>query len=89
MGLQLAALDEASDKVFRCAVQLLKYQGWSRFDAQLEVRLDRDWHGLSDQRRMALLTLKPVWQQLQYLLRHYDHATVEVDEWAESNRRLV
>jgi HEAT repeat protein len=78
---QLAALDDHADKVFRSAVQLLNHQTWSHFDAQLEQRLDRDWHVLSDQRRAALLGLKPVWRQLQYLLRRYDQATVDADVW--------
>lgn len=78
---QLAALDDQSDKVFRGAVQLLSHQTWSRFDAQLDQRLDSGWYVLSDQRRAALLRLKPVWLQLQYLLRRHEQATADKDVW--------
>lgn len=78
---QLAALDDHADKVFLSAVQLLSHQTWSHFAAQLQQRLDRDWHVLSDERRGALLRLMPVWSQLQYLLQRYDQATVDAHGW--------
>ncbi|WP_162874606.1 HEAT repeat domain-containing protein [Pseudomonas viridiflava] len=78
---QLAALDDHAEKVFRCAVQLLSHQPWSLFDVQLEQRLDDGWQELSDERRAALLGLKPVWRQLDYLLCRYAQASDEADCW--------
>jgi len=80
---QLAALDDPSDKVFDCALGLLREQPWSAFEAALEQRLDQHWHGLPKARRWALLGLKPGWRQLQYLLHRLDQAGSEAAYWRE------
>lgn len=80
---QISALDDPSDKVFSGAVTLLGQQPWSSVDESLEVRLNRQWHELPDRRRMALLSLKPYWRQVEYLLRRHQQATTDVAYWRE------
>ncbi|WDG78879.1 PBS lyase [Pseudomonas chlororaphis] len=84
---QLAALDDPSDKVFECALGLLREQPWAAFEETLEQRLDQHWHGLPKARRWALLGLKPGWRQLQYLLHRLDQAGSEAAYWRETLAR--
>lgn len=84
---QLAALDDPSDKVFDCALGLLREQPWAAFEEALEQRLDQHWHALPKARRWALLGLKPGWRQLQYLLCRLDRAGSEAAYWREALAR--
>ncbi|PMY37257.1 MULTISPECIES: PBS lyase [Pseudomonas] len=84
---QLAALDDPSDKVFDCALGLLREQPWAAFEETLEQRLDQHWHGLPKARRWALLGLKPGWRQLEYLLHRLDQAGSEAAYWREALAR--
>ncbi|MGN7742566.1 PBS lyase [Pseudomonas sp. 22526] len=84
---QLAALDDPSDKVFNCALGLLREQPWAAFEEALEQRLDQHWHALPKARRWALLGLKPGWRQLQYLLHRLDQAGSEAAYWREALAR--
>ncbi|QLL15669.1 PBS lyase [Pseudomonas chlororaphis] len=81
---QLAALDDPSDKVFDCALGLLREQPWAAFEEALEQRLDQHWHALPKARRWALLGLKPGWRQLQYLLHRLDQAGSQAAYWREA-----
>ncbi|SEK57595.1 HEAT repeat [Pseudomonas sp. NFIX51] len=84
---QLAALDDPSDKVFNCALDLLREQPWAAFEEALEQRLDQHWHALPKARRWALLGLKPGWRQLQYLLCRLDRVGSEAAYWREALAR--
>ncbi|WP_025130725.1 PBS lyase [Pseudomonas sp. PH1b] len=87
MSEQLAALDDPSDKVFDCALGLLRQQPWAVFDEALELRLDQQWHELPKARRWAMLGLKPSWRQLEYLLWRLGQATDERAYWREALAR--
>ncbi|MGZ0700708.1 HEAT repeat domain-containing protein [Pseudomonas sp. L5B5] len=80
---QLVALDDSSDKVFECALSLLRQQPWAVFDEALEQRLDQHWHELPKARRWALLALKPGWRQLEYLLWRLGQGGSEAAYWRE------
>ncbi|NBF06576.1 PBS lyase [Pseudomonas sp. Fl5BN2] len=84
MAEQLTALDDPSDKVFDCALGLLRQQSWAVFDEALEQRLDLHWHDLPKARRWALLALKPSWRQLEYLLWRLGQATDERAYWRDA-----
>lgn len=77
---QLAALDDAADKVFALAVQGLSRQSWTVLAEPLQARLDRDWHQFSAARCGALMHMLPRWQQLAYLLRRLDNDDAD-DYW--------
>ncbi|MDP9513481.1 PBS lyase [Pseudomonas protegens] len=87
MAEQLAALDDASDKVFNCALGLLHEQPWAVFDEVLEQRLDQHWHDLPKARRWALLALKPGWRQLEYLLWRLGQGGSEAAYWRQTLAR--
>ncbi|MGC5704060.1 PBS lyase [Pseudomonas sp. NFXW11] len=78
---QLQALDDASDKVFDCALGLLHEQPWAVFDEALEQRLDQHWHDLPKARRWAMLGLKPAWRQLEYLLWRLGQEADQAEYW--------
>ena len=78
---QLAMLDDPADKVFAAACERLGRQPWDALEAELDMRLDRDWQCLSDHRRAALMALRPRWQQLAYLLRRLDSEVQQRDYW--------
>lgn len=84
MAQQLLALDDPSDKVFNCALGLLRQQPWAVFDEALEQRLDEHWHTLAHSRRWAMLGLKPGWRQLEYLLWRLGQAGAEADYWRDA-----
>nr|WP_288453918.1 PBS lyase [uncultured Pseudomonas sp.] len=81
LGEQLAMLDDPADKVFAKACERLGRQPWNALEAELDRRLDRDWHCLPDHRRAALMALRPRWQQLAYLLRRLDSDIQQRDYW--------
>lgn len=81
---QLAMLDDPADKVFAKACECLGRQPWDALQAELDRRLDRDWQHLQDQRRAALMALRPRWQQLAYLLRRLDNDVQERNYWLTS-----
>ncbi len=87
MAEQLAALDDASDKVFDCALGLLRQQPWAVFDEALEQRLDQHWHDLPKARRWAMLALKPGWRQLEYLLWRLGQGGSDAAYWREALAR--
>lgn len=81
---QLVMLDDPADKVFAKACEQLGRQPWNALEAELDRRLDRDWQHLPDQRRAALMALRPRWQQLAYLLRRLDSDIQQRDYWLAS-----
>lgn len=84
---QIAALDDPADKVFACALRLLRQQALTDYRDAVEQRLDQHWHELPEPRRQALLSCKPGWRQLQYLLRRHDQAPAEAAHWLEQLNR--
>lgn len=68
----LRALDDPSDKVFAAAIARLNKQPWSLVKPGIDAKLDRDWHDLPIQRRSAILQVRPLWQQAEYLLARLD-----------------
>ncbi|MGE7958584.1 PBS lyase [Pseudomonas sp. NPDC089530] len=84
---QLAALDDSSDKVFNCALNLLHKQPWAVLDEAVEPHLDLRWHELPEARRWALLGLKPAWRQVEYLLCRLDQAGGEATYWRDALAR--
>jgi HEAT repeat protein len=83
LALQLRALDDSSAKVFRCAVALLNQQSWAVIDGAVEALLDSQWYALPDDRRRALLGLKPLWRQLEYLLERFARSSSDSAYWLE------
>lgn len=77
-----SALDDSSDKVFCAAVAQLGKQPWPSLCAELNARLDRDWHELSTTRLRALMHLRPQWQQVDYLLVRLAKEPVAQAYWA-------
>ncbi|WP_147174779.1 HEAT repeat domain-containing protein [Pseudomonas sp. AG1028] len=84
LGEQLAMLDDPADKVFAKACERIGRQPWDALEAELDRRLDRDWHCLQDHRRAALMALRPRWQQLAYLLRRLDNDVQQRNYWLTS-----
>ncbi|CAD5201130.1 HEAT repeat domain-containing protein [Pseudomonas sp. FEN] len=78
---QIEALGDSSDKVFSAAIALLRQQPWSRFEASLERLLNTHWYQLPEARRWLLLTLKPGWRQLEYLLLRHEQGRDESTYW--------
>ncbi|MFS1291930.1 PBS lyase [Pseudomonas piscis] len=81
MAWQLKALGDVSDKVFEMAVSLLREQPWAVFDEALEQYLDVHWPALPAWRQRMLLSLKPGWRQLEYLLWCLDQAPQQASYW--------
>jgi HEAT repeat protein len=78
---RLMALSDSADKVFAKAVEHLREEPWAVLQADLDMRLDRDWYVLPPERREALMHLRPRWQQLAYWLRRLDAAPQERQHW--------
>ncbi|WP_419736321.1 HEAT repeat domain-containing protein [Pseudomonas sp. COR18] len=80
---QVEALGDSSDKVFNTAVALLRKQPWGCFELELERFMDDRWYQLPESRRLRLLSLKPGWRQLEYLLRRHGQDASGSNEWLE------
>jgi hypothetical protein len=78
----MGALDDLSDRVFFAAVARLNKLPWASFHAELNTKLDRDWHELPSVRRHALMGLRPKWQQVAYLLKRLAVEPVARSYWA-------
>lgn len=80
---QIEALGDPSEKVFKAAVALLRKQPWGLFDGALERLMDAQWHQLPESHRGPLLSLKPGWRQLEYLLRRHEQEGSGSNEWLD------
>lgn len=78
----LGALDDLSDRVFFAAVARMDKLPWASLHADLNTKLDRDWHELQSVRRHALMGLRPKWQQVAYLLKRLATEPVARSYWA-------
>ncbi|WPP01691.1 PBS lyase [Pseudomonas sp. HR96] len=92
----LAALDDPADSVFLAAANQLNSLPWASLQARLDAKLDKDWHELSDQRRQALMGLRPQWQQVAYLLTRMTaeptagtYWAQQISRWCEQQYRAV
>ncbi|WP_338525113.1 PBS lyase [Pseudomonas batumici] len=84
---QIEALNDPSDKVFNAAIVLLRQQPRSCFEVSLEQLLNTQWYQLPEPRRWLLLTLKPGWRQLEYLLLRHEQELEQSDYWLDQLAR--
>lgn len=76
------ALDDLSDRVFFAAVARMDKLPWASLHADLNTKLDTDWHELPSARRHALMGLRPKWQQVAYLLKRLAVEPIARSYWA-------